>query len=398
VAAGAREMRARAGPWRILGVALVSQIGISVVDQGIPSLTGFIKADLGVSAATAGLAVSAFTFGRIFGAYAAGEAADRVGERRVLIVGSLATGALVGLASGLPLPALFALLVLGGVASAASTPAGGRLVLVAFPREQRGLALGLRQTGIPIGGLVAAALLPWIAHAWSWRWSLAVAGALAAVAVVPLVLAAVERIELPDVQEERQLTRNPARNRNVRLLTLWGCFVVSGQYALLAFLALDLHQNAGLALATGSLLVAVAQAAGIVGRVAWGAVSDRALAYGRKPLLLVLTVVGLIGTLALLATPRSAPVAVFVPVAALAGLALVGYQGLMVTMVAEAAGPARAGAATGFSVTFVAASIAISPSLYGLVADLAGSYRAIWAALACVLVVAFVPAALVREG
>jgi MFS family permease len=396
VVAGAGETRARAGPWRILAVALVSQTGISVVDQGIPSLTGFIKADLGISAAAAGLAVSAFTFGRIFGAYAAGEAADRVGERRVLIFGSLATGALVGAGATLPLPGLFALLVLGGVASAASTPAGGRLVLVAFPREQRGLALGLRQTGIPIGGLISAAILPWIAHTWGWRWSLGVGGAIAAVAVLPLVLSAMERIELPHV--ERHLTRNPARNRNVRLLTLWGCLVVSGQYALLAFLALDLHQSAGLALTTGALLVAVAQGAGIVGRVAWGAVSDRALAYGRKPLLLVLTVVGLTGTLALLATPRSAPVAVFVPVAALAGLALIGYQGLMVTMVAEAAGPQRAGAATGFSVTFVAASIAISPSLYGLVADLAGSYRAIWAALACVLVVAFVPAALVREG
>jgi MFS family permease len=396
VVAGAGETRARAGPWRILAVALVSQTGISVVDQGIPSLTGFIKADLGISAAAAGLAVSAFTFGRIFGAYAAGEAADRVGERRVLIFGSLATGALVGTAAALPLPGLFALLVLGGVASAASTPAGGRLVLVSFPREQRGLALGLRQTGIPLGGLISAALLPWIAHAWGWRWSLGVGGALAAIAVFPLVLAAVERVELPHV--ERHLTGNPARNRNVRLLTLWGCLVVSGQYALLAFLALDLHQSAGLALTTGALLVAVAQAAGIVGRVAWGAVSDRALGHGRKPLLLVLTVVGLIGTLALLSTPRSAPVAVFVPVAALAGLALVGYQGLMVTMVAEAAGPQRAGAATGFSVTFVAASIAISPSLYGLVADLSGSYRAIWAALACVLVVAFVPAALVREG
>ena len=90
MAAGARKTRAGAGPWRILQVALVSQIGISVVDQGIPSLTGFIKADLGLSAAAAGLAVSAFTFGRIFGAYAAGEAADRVGERRVLIFGSLA--------------------------------------------------------------------------------------------------------------------------------------------------------------------------------------------------------------------------------------------------------------------------------------------------------------------
>jgi MFS family permease len=396
VASGTRE-RTRPGPWRILGVALVSQIGISAVDQGLPSLTGFIKADLGVSAAVAGLAVSTFTAGRVLGAYAAGEAADRIGERRVLIFGSLATGTLVSLAAASPLPLLFALLVLGGIASSASTPAGGRLVLVAFPPERRGLALGIRQTGIPLGGMLAAALLPWIAHSWSWRWSLALAGGLAAVAVVPLVLAAVERIELPD-PVGHHLTLNPARNRNVRLLTIWGCLVVSGQYALLAFLALDLHQSAGLALATGSLLVAVAQASGIVGRVAWGALSDRALAFGRKPLLLVLTAAGLLGTLALLATPRSAPVAAFVPVAALAGLALIGYQGLMVTMVAEAAGPQRAGAATGFSVTFVAASIALSPPLYGLVADAAGSYRAIWAALACVLVVSLIPATLVREG
>jgi hypothetical protein len=35
--------------------------------------------------------------------------------------------------------------------------------------------------------------------------------------------------------------------------------------------------------------------------------------------------------------------------------------------------------------------------LYGLVADLAGTYRAIWAALAVVLVVALLPAMLVRE-
>src|SRR5207247_2718224 len=137
------------------------------------------------------------------------------------------------------------------------------------------------------------------------RWSLAAAGGVAAAAVVPLLLSAIERIEVPDAVA-RHLTLSPARNRNVRLLTVWGCLVVSGQYALLAFLALDLHQSAGLALATGSLLVAVANAAGIVGRVAWGAVSDRALAHGRKPLLLVLTIVGLVGALALLATQRSA--------------------------------------------------------------------------------------------
>jgi hypothetical protein len=60
-------------------------------------------------------------------------------------------------------------------------------------------------------------------------------------------------------------------------------------------------------------------------------------------------------------------------------------------MIAETAGPARAGAATGFAITFIALAIAISLPSYGLVADLAGTYRAIWAALALVLAAASSP-------
>lgn len=384
-------------PWRLLGAALVAQVGISVIDQGIPTLTGFIKTDLGVSAAVAGVIVSCFTFGRIFGSYAAGVAADRLGERRVLVAGGLAAGGLVALGCAAPLPGLIVLLVAAGLASAASTPAGGRLVLVSFPRDRRGLALGLRQTGIPIGGLVAAALLPWIAHLTSWRWSLAVAGLITAATVIPLVVSG-----LGDRRRRERVARpvgpSPARDRNIRLLTLWGCLLVTGQYALIAFLALDLRQNGGLTLATASLLVAVAQASGIVGRIAWGAWSDRTLAHGRKPLLLVLTSVALAGVLLLLAAPRSAPIGVLVAVAAVAGIALIGFQGLWVVMVTEMAGPERAGTATGFGVTFISTAIALSPPLYGLVADAAGSYRAIWAALAGVLVLAFVPAALIHEA
>jgi len=186
-------------------------------------------------------------------------------------------------------------------------------------------------------------------------------------------------------------------DRNLVLLTLWSCLVVTGQYALLAFLALDLHQRIGLSLERGSLLVALANASGIAGRVAWGGVSDRALAHGRKPLLLVLTAGCLVAALALFAAPRSASTAEMAGIAILAGLTLIGYQGLWITMVAEVAGPVRVGAATGFAVTFVGLAIALSPPLYELVADLAGTYRAIWAVLSVVLAVAFIPALLIRE-
>jgi MFS family permease len=391
-----QAVRARPNAWHVLGVAVAAQVGVSVMDQGIPTLTGFIKADLGLSAAAAGLTVSSFAIGRIFGAYAAGVAADRVGERRVILLGALVAAAFVALAAATPFPFFTLLFFVAGAAAASSTPAGGRLVLLAFPRNRHGLALGIRQTGIPIGGLIAAATLPWFAGLESWRWSLVVAAAMAVLAVVPLTRLRDDRSS-DDGPVSRPVAARLRHDRNLILLTMWSCLVVTGQYALLAFLALDLHQRIGLSLERGSLLVALANASGIVGRVAWGGVSDRALAHGRKPLLLILTAGCLVAALALFVAPRSTSTAEMAGLSILAGLTLIGYQGLWITMVAEVAGPVRVGAATGFAVTFVGGAIALSPPFYGLVSDIAGTYRAIWGALSVLLALAFIPALLVRE-
>jgi ACS family hexuronate transporter-like MFS transporter len=384
---------AERSPWTILGLAVGVQFGVSLIDQGVLALTGYIKLDLGLSAFVTGIVVASFALGRIAGAYAAGVAADRLGEQQTLLVGGLATAVLTLIAVASPLPLFVPLLVLAGAAGASATPAGGRLVLLAFPKNRRGFALGVRQTGIPVAGLIAAATLPWIAHVSSWRWALAAAACVTTLAAIPLLtLRGVPRPPRP-VGPQRHI----GRNRNLVLLTIWGCLIVTGQYALVAFLALDLNQGAGLTLAEGSILVVVANAAGIVGRIVWGLVSDRHAGGNRKRFLLAINIVGLVGALLLFAVPRTAPLALIGVIVAVAGLALIGYQGLWITMIAEVAGPERVGAATGFAITFVAGAIAASPPLYGLVADIAGTYRAIWAVLAAVLVVAFVPALLVHE-
>jgi len=384
---------AERSPWTILGMAVGMQFGVSLIDQGVLTLTGFIKLDLGLSAFATGLVVASFGLGRIAGAYAAGVAADKLGEHRTLLVGGVATAAIVLVAAPAPLAVFVPLMVLAGAAGASATPAGGRLVLLAFPRNRRGFALGIRQTGIPVAGLIAAAALPWIAHATSWRWSLAVAACVTAATAIPLLTL---RSAPPPVRPKGP-QEHVARSRDLLMLTAWGCLIVTGQYALVAFLALDLNQGAGLTLAEGSILVAVANVAGVIGRVLWGLVSDHHDGGSRKAYLLTINVVGLVGALLLFAVPPTAPIALIGVIVAIAGLALIGYQGLWITMIAEVAGPARVGAATGFAITFVAGAIAASPPLYGLVADLAGTYRAIWGVLAGVLVVALVPAALVRE-
>jgi MFS family permease len=389
----ALSRQAERSPWTILGLAVGMQFGVSLIDQGILTLTGFIKLDLDLSAFVTGLIVASFALGRIAGAYAAGVAADRLGEQRTLLVGGLATAGIVLIAAAAPLPVFVPLLVLAGAAGASSTPAGGRLVLLAFPKNRRGTALGIRQTGIPVAGLIAAAALPWIAHVSSWRWALAVAAGVTALTAIPLLSL---RAVPPPPRPAKPLP-HVGRNRDLLMLTAWGCLIVTGQYALVAFLALDLNQGAGLSLAEGSILVAVANAAGVIGRVLWGLVSDHHRGGSRKIYLLTINVVALIGSLLLFVVPRTAPIALIGVIVAVAGLALIGYQGLWITMIAEVAGPERVGAATGFAITFVAAAIAASPPLYGLVADLTGTYRAIWIVLAGVLAVAMVPAVLVRE-
>lgn len=384
--------------WHILVAAISAQIGISIVDQGLPTLTGFIKEDLGISALRAGFVPSAFIFGRAVGSYMAGLAADRFGERTVLLGGATIGGLCTCAAAGAPFAALLILLALAGAGSAAGTPAGGRMIMLAFAPERRGLALGLRQAAVPAGGLLGAMLLPWFASTWSWRWSLLPAGVCAILGLVPLLVwrtaapPPLKRSEHPPYGIARV-----SRDRNILLLTIWGCLFVCGQYALLVFLALDFHQRFGFGLAAASLFVVIAQASGIIARVGWGVLSDRALRWGRKPLIVILTVDGLIGAACLYAVPRSVPAFALIVIVAIAGAGCIGFPGLLITMVAEAAGPQRVGAATGYASTFLLLAAVVTPPLFGLLADTTGAYRSVWGALTILLAVALVPAVMVSE-
>jgi MFS family permease len=380
---------------RLLGAAFVAQCGFSVIDQGLPTLTGFMKSDLRLSAFGAGLLVAMFGFGKCLSSYSAGAAADRFGERRVVVVGGLATGAAVALAAAVPLAAVYAFFAIAGVAASVATPGGGKLVMTAFPPHRRALALGIRQAAVPVGGMVGAAILPAFAGVAGWTWSLVLGGAAAVVGVLPLLL--VRRRHHDERPPTGSLADASVLNRNIVLITIWGAVFVSGQFALLAFVALDLHQRAGLSLAAGSLFVVVAQAGGLAGRIGWGFLSDRLLDRGRKPLLLAVSAVALPSILLLALVPASTPVLVLVPVVTIAGVGVIGFQGLWVTLIVESAHPARVGAATGAATAGLLATAAVSTPLYGLAADVSGSYRAIWFVLAAALVCALVPALTLHE-
>jgi MFS family permease len=130
---------------------------------GLGYLLPALRAE-GVSLPRAGLLVSAPIAGTTVGLVFAGTAADRYGERWVLGVGLAVAGAFVlGAASAHGLGGRAALLVAGGAFASTAQATSGRLVL-RFPARRRGIAMGIRQTAQPLGVVLAALVLPQLAH------------------------------------------------------------------------------------------------------------------------------------------------------------------------------------------------------------------------------------------
>jgi MFS family permease len=177
------------------------------------------------------------------------------------------------------------------------------------------------------------------------------------------------------------------------MLTAWGCLLVGGQYVLVAFLPIYVNLTGKVSLKLATLvLVAVAQVGAIVGRIIWGIISDRVFHGRRRALQVLLSSIGVGVMLCLALVPGNAPLAVFAAAAFFGGLSVMGWQGVFVRWIAELAGVSAAGAATGFALTFIALAIVASPPLFGLVADLAGGYRTMWAVLGLVVLISLVPA------
>jgi ACS family hexuronate transporter-like MFS transporter len=140
-------------------------------------LAPFLRDALDLSRAQVGLFLPALYLGGVLMAVPAGWLADRLGVPTTLALGHALTGAAVALATLTPsLPAVLAWLTAAGFGFSVSNPATGRAVMEWFPPRQRGLAMGVKQTGLTLGGVLGALVLPPVAAALGWRRAFVTAG------------------------------------------------------------------------------------------------------------------------------------------------------------------------------------------------------------------------------
>ena len=150
--------------WTILALGTVAQASYSAVFLGIPVLAPQLRDEYGLSLTQVGVVLAAVSIGSVATLLPWSLLTDRLGERRVLASGLAAASVALAAAaftSGYVL--LVTTLVIAGAAGASVNAASGRAVMGWFAPSERGLALGIRQTALPLGGAAAALFLPPIA-------------------------------------------------------------------------------------------------------------------------------------------------------------------------------------------------------------------------------------------
>jgi MFS transporter, ACS family, hexuronate transporter len=389
-----------AGRWGIVGLILTAQTLANIGPLGIPAIASLIRDDLGLTLTQAGSFLSAYYVGPALLSLPAGTLADSWGIKRTLVLGQvvISLGLIAVSASGSYL-ALAGLMALAGCGYGLLNPTSTKAVMVWSPPSQRATLVGLKQVGLPLGGAIGAAVLPVAALALGWRVAIALSGAVIAATTVATLLVYRDPAGLT-VSSTRD-GRSPVREV---LLTrdLWLVAIATGGFAAMqtvwmAYLVLYLREVVGTSLLAAGRYLALAQVAGMAGRVVFGVLSDRLFGGRRRAPLAIAGTASALCSLVIAGTGPGVSTVVLVPLAAVFGFVGIGWNGVQHTLMAELAGARAAGTAVGLGLAISSVGVTVGPLIFGYFVTLSGGFRAPWIGLALTMAVSLALLATVRE-
>lgn len=375
--------------WKVLAVGVAANAAFSAAAAGLPTTAVFMRSGYQLDNDQLGLALGLLGLGVALFELPWGLLTDRWGDRPVLLTGLGATAAALAWMSGFASPTadgapslwLLALgLVLVGSLGGSVNGASGRAVMAWFDEGERGLAMSIRQTAVPLGGGLGALLLPWLAAHAGFG---AVFGALSLMCGLAAALAAVWLREprriggappAPPVPSVATATTTaaPQAASPLRDGRVWRAAVAIGvmccpQFAVLTFATVFLHDfsRAGIGTLTG-VMVAV-QLGAMVARIAAGRWTDRhgdRRAFLRRCTGLSCLLFASLGAVAWAVDAAPARPAAMLATAGLlaaAGICASAWHGVAYTELATLAGARRAGTALGMANSCVYLGLFLTP-------------------------------------
>ena len=382
---------------RVLAVTTATQGFSTLGALALAAVAPAAAATLGVSPALIGYQVGLVFFGAMFSASFAGGVVMRFGAVRASQLALWIVAAGCALSAAGSIPALIAGAFLMGIGYGIPNPAASQLLSRLPSHRRMNLIFSIKQTGVPLGGVLSGLIVPPLTLAVGWQGALlacalAIAGLGAGIGVhraawdsdrkpgAPLLGAALTSLALV------------WRHRPIRWLAA-ASFIYSGvQLCLTGFLVTYLVSDVHLGLVVAGTVLSITHAAGAFARLGWGWLADR-LQSGGLALAINGAATAATGLLAAAIAP-SWPFWAIALASAAFGASAMGWNGVYIATVARQAPPGGIGLATGGSLSITYAGvITISPVLASLHDRAGWSYGAVFAfsasaaviGIACVL-------------
>ena len=365
--------------WPLL-LTLMIQAMVAMALLTLPVMAPVVAEAMKVSPALVGLYVSVTYAGAMVSALMGGAIVARLGAIRVSQWGLFlcSVGLLLCAVPWLPAMVLGAVLI--GLGYGPITPASSHLLARTTPAHQMSLVFSIKQTGVPLGSMLAGAIVPPLLLVSSWQASLM---AVALVCVLCAWGAQVLRTRLDSDRRADALVQWGSLVQPIRLVlahralyTMASCsFMFSMvQLSLTTYLVTFLHDDLSYGLVAAGLALSATQMGGMGGRLVWGYVADRWL--GARRMLLLLASMMALGALASAFLSADTPKAMVVAILVAFGASAIGWNGVYLAEVARRAPEGKASMATGGTLAFTFLGVVVGPPVFGALSGWFGSYRA----------------------
>jgi predicted MFS family arabinose efflux permease len=356
-----------------LSALLFSGMGISTFTAGsMGILASFIIDDLSISRARLGFALAVVNVASALLSPIAGRVTDRIGGRTALVVlfaAATITFIILGVAFAYVVLLLGALA--GSFSQSSANPSTNKLIAESIPMGERGLIVGIKQSGVQAGIFLGGLTLPTLAQAVGWR------GAYLVVAAGPLLLAGLTlRIVPPSTAPTeasvagRRATLPPA----IWWLTGYGC-LMGFSFGVSFLVPLFTEEVIGLSPVGGGLAAATIALIAVVGRIAWSRFAERYDAY-----LSSLSVMAALATVAagLFFLAGSTASWLLWPACLIVALGSGSWNSVGMLTLMVVAGPESTGRASGFVLLGFLTGLGIAPPVFGALIDRTESYNTMW--------------------
>jgi ACS family hexuronate transporter-like MFS transporter len=370
--------------WFVVILTWAAHFIYYIIYSSIGIMGPVLKIDMNLSNTQFGILCGAIGVGTTLAQIPAGIWCDRLGVRSVMAVAFFFMAILsfiFSLGSGFVLSA-FVLLGIGLVVGC-SQIAAAKAVMDWFPYAGRATAMGIKQTGINIGGIVGSVVLPMLLGLYGWHLLFKAMGGLA------FLFGFCFWLFFRDILNARNDFAGQTNGLGLRnalfslkdthflCVTAAGVFLLIVQFAFSSYLMLYLNQGIHHTLKVSGFVLALSFAIGAIGRVGWGVVSDYIIK-SREATLAIVALLGTASIVALALITPSTPKWFLYLLAIFLGVTVMGWFGIWLALVGELSQGKSTGLGLGVSLFFANIGLFLGPPLFGILTDIFKSFSVAW--------------------